>query len=124
MLNLSREKFAELKDKKVVFPIYVEINGDELTPVSIFYNLKGKNRFLLESAESGKEGRYSFIGSGPYLKVKSYGNLIEIEKEQRTIKQHGKVLDYIKENIEQDYDKTTLSCRLQAVHLVMQGMIL
>lgn len=108
MLNLSREKFAELKDKKVVFPIYVEINGDELTPVSIFYNLKGKNRFLLESAESGKEGRYSFIGSDPYLKVKSYGNLIEIEKEQRTIKQHGKVLDYIKENIEQDYDKNNL----------------
>ncbi|MDK2806643.1 anthranilate synthase component I [Thermoanaerobacterium thermosaccharolyticum] len=108
MLNLSREEFAELKDKKVVFPIYVEINGDELTPVSIFYNLKGKNKFLLESAESGKEwGRYSFIGSDPYLKIKSHGNLIEIEKEQRTIK-HGKVLDYIKENIEQDYDRNSL----------------
>ncbi|SNX55280.1 anthranilate synthase component I [Thermoanaerobacterium sp. RBIITD] len=108
MLNISKEEFDKLKSKNVVFPIYIEINGDELTPVSIFYNLKGKNKFLLESAESGKEwGRYSFIGSNPYLKVKSYGNKVEIENKQRTIK-YGKVLDYIKENIQQNYDKNGL----------------
>lgn len=42
------------------------INGDSLTPISIFHRLPGRHHFLLESSlKHEKSGRYSFIGSEP-----------------------------------------------------------
>lgn len=42
------------------------INGDSLTPISIFHRLPGSHHFLLESSlKHEKSGRYSFIGSEP-----------------------------------------------------------
>lgn len=42
------------------------INGDSLTPISIYHRLPGSRPFLLESSlKHEKSGRYSFIGSSP-----------------------------------------------------------
>lgn len=42
------------------------VNGDLLTPISIFQRLHGKRKFLLESSDKyGGAGRYSFIGTNP-----------------------------------------------------------
>ena len=43
-----------------------KVNGDLLTPISIFLRLQGKRKFLLESsAKNEGNGRYSFIGANP-----------------------------------------------------------
>ena len=43
-----------------------KVNGDLLTPISIFQHLKGERKFLLESSSKYEgDGRYSFIGVNP-----------------------------------------------------------
>ena len=37
--------------------MFIKINGDELTPVNIYYKLKGKYKFLLESASTLKKNQ-------------------------------------------------------------------
>ncbi|SFM19010.1 anthranilate synthase component 1 [Gracilibacillus orientalis] len=47
-----------------------ELNGDTITPISVFNRIKGKKKFLLESSIShGEKGRFSFIGLNPYKEV-------------------------------------------------------
>ncbi|QHS24305.1 anthranilate synthase component I [Virgibacillus sp. MSP4-1] len=51
-----------------------EIKGDTLTPISIFHRLKGPKKFLLESSLKHEDsGRFSMIGSDPYLSIKGTG---------------------------------------------------
>ncbi|AEF17505.1 anthranilate synthase component I [Thermoanaerobacterium xylanolyticum LX-11] len=107
-MNITEKEYERLVKKKIVFPVYEEINGDELTPINIFYNLDGENKFLLESAESSKMwGRYSFIGSNPYLKIKSNDDLIQIDGDEKKIK-YGRILDSIRENMMYEYDNCGL----------------
>ena len=62
---------AEYTKKKIRFKGKT-IEGDIHTPISIFQKLKGEKKFLLESSHSHQDnGRYSYIGSDPYLEVKS-----------------------------------------------------
>lgn len=43
-----------------------KVNGDLLTPISIFQRLQGRHKFLLESSTKYEgNGRYSFIGVNP-----------------------------------------------------------
>jgi len=82
MVNLTEREFEDKKSLKVIFPMFIKINGDELTPVNIYYKLKGKYKFLLESASSSKEdSRYSFMGSSPYMILSSRGENVTITKE-------------------------------------------
>lgn len=105
-MNLNEEKFRMLKEKNVVFPVICELNGDELTPINIFYNLQGENKIIMESSEfAPKKGRYSFIASDPYMKVKSFGEAITVEKENTTFNVKGKIIDYMKSFLEVDYEK-------------------
>ncbi|MCR8846780.1 anthranilate synthase component I [Rossellomorea sp. SC111] len=58
-----------------------ELNGDMYTPISLFQSLKGKKKFLLESSlKHEQSGRYSFVGSDPFLECKAYGNTVQIIK--------------------------------------------
>ncbi len=52
-----------------VVPVYREVLADMETPVSAFLKIaRGRHSFLLESVEGGERmGRYSFIGTQPYL---------------------------------------------------------
>ncbi|MGG1631472.1 anthranilate synthase component I [Rossellomorea sp. NRS-1567] len=58
-----------------------ELNGDIFTPISLFQSLKGKKKFLLESSlKHEQSGRYSFVGSDPFLECKAYGNAVQLKK--------------------------------------------
>jgi anthranilate synthase component 1 len=64
------------QQQDTLVPVVKELPADLETPVSVFLKL-GKNPpcFLLESVERGEQlGRYSFIGTSPYLTVRTYGN--------------------------------------------------
>lgn len=109
MVNLTQKEFAEKKSLKVIFPMFIKINGDELTPVNIFYKLKGKYKFLLESASTiGEEGRYSFMGSSPYMILNSLGEDVTITKGNETKEQKGKILDYAEGHLLKKYEKLDL----------------
>lgn len=52
--------------KQTVRTTVKTVNGDLLTPISIFQRLHGTRKFLLESSDKyGGSGRYSFIGAHP-----------------------------------------------------------
>lgn len=51
------------------------INGDTLTPVTIFNKLVGEKKFLLESSfQHETKGKYSYIGVNPYEEIIGYKN--------------------------------------------------
>ncbi|WP_411681258.1 anthranilate synthase component I [Clostridium thailandense] len=110
MINISEKEFYYYKSLKKAFPVFKKISGDEVTPINIYYNLEGKNKFLLESVYSEKEmGRYSFAGVNPHRKVKSYRNNITIEDEKGVTNIQGRVLDHIKKYLDIPYDPLGLS---------------
>ncbi|MGB9679920.1 MAG: anthranilate synthase component I [Thermoanaerobacteraceae bacterium] len=108
MLNITEEEFITHKKSDYIFPVYMEINGDELTPVSIFYSMKGKKKFLLESA-NGKNSfsRYSFIGKDPYMSILSREQNIKIYNNDIKEKR-GIVFEEIKNNILTEYNSLGL----------------
>ena len=58
-----------------------ELNGDIYTPISLFQSLKGKKKFLLESSlKHEHSGRYSFVGSDPFLECMAYGNTVQLKR--------------------------------------------
>jgi anthranilate synthase component 1 len=59
-----------------LIPVVRELPADLETPVSVFLKLGNTPpSFLLESVERGEQlGRYSFIGTNPYLEVRTSGN--------------------------------------------------
>lgn len=63
-----------------------ELNGDIYTPISLFKSLKGKKKFLLESSlKHEQSGRYSFVGSDPFLECKAYGNNVQFKDKSSSI---------------------------------------
>jgi anthranilate synthase component 1 len=68
------EEFAALAGQGSVVPVYRQLVGDTLTPVSAFCKIQeGEWSFLFESVVGGERlGRYSFLGSGPFLRFEAY----------------------------------------------------
>jgi len=100
MVFPSEPEFRRLREKGVVVPVVLKLNADQLTPIGLFYNLKGKRKFLLESVEKGKNwGRYSFLGCNPYMMISSYKEQVFIERDGKTQVSTGKVIDEIKKCI-------------------------
>jgi len=109
VINLTESEFYKKRHSKEVFPVFIKINGDELTPVNIFYRLKGRYKFLLESAPTvGEVGRYSFLGSNPYMLLSSRGENITVTKNGVTKEKKCKVLDYAQEHLLKAYEKLDL----------------
>ena len=72
----SRQEFLAEARPGLMVPIYRELTGDTLTPVSAFARIEKKGRpgFLFESVVGGeKVGRYSFLGSDPFLEFQAHG---------------------------------------------------
>ncbi len=69
-----------------LIPVVRELPADLETPVSVFLKLgKRPPSFLLESVERGEQlGRYSFIGTSPYLQVETSGNEGVVRNSQGT----------------------------------------
>ena len=84
------EQVEQLRHQGNLVPVYREIMADMETPVSAYLKVnQGPNSFLLESVEGGERlARYSFIGTKPYLVLKtgagssaSINPLLPIERE-------------------------------------------
>ncbi|MBI5179882.1 MAG: anthranilate synthase component I [Nitrospirae bacterium] len=82
MYQPSYEEFCKKAKKGNLVPVYKEILADLETPVSAFLKIDdGKYSYLLESVEGGEKwGRYSFLGTSPFLIIRAKDKRIEIIK--------------------------------------------
>ncbi len=74
-------EFLELAKQYRLAPIYRQLVGDTLTPVTAFRKIQdGDWSFLFESVIGGERvGRYSFVGSGPFLRVQAWDRKVRID---------------------------------------------
>src|SRR5271155_4283977 len=73
------EEFAGLAHGHSVVPVYRQLIGDTLTPVSAFCKIQeGDWAFLFESVVGGERlGRSSFRGPGPFLRCQARATQVE-----------------------------------------------
>ena len=78
----SLDEFLRLAQDADVVPVYRQLIGDTLTPVTAFCKIQeGDWAFLFESVVNGeRHGRYSFLGSGPFLRFQSFGHRVQIHQ--------------------------------------------
>jgi anthranilate synthase component 1 len=78
----SLDEFMELARHASLVPVYRQLTGDTLTPVSAFCKIQeGDWAFLFESVIGGERlGRYSFLGSGPFLRFQSFDQRVQIQQ--------------------------------------------
>src|SRR5947209_12170281 len=81
----SFEEFVELAKGHSVVPVYRQLTGDTLTPVSAFCKIQeGDWAFLFESVVGGERlGRYSFLGAGPFLRFQAFGRRVQLHEAGR-----------------------------------------
>ena len=74
------DEFAALAREHTVVPVYRQLTGDTLTPVSAFCKLQeGDWSFLFESVVGGERvGRYSFLGAGPFMTFQARGKSVVV----------------------------------------------
>ena len=67
--------FLQLAKEHRLVPVYRQLVGDTLTPVTAFRKIQdGDWSFLFESVIGGERlGRYSFVGAGPFLRLPGLG---------------------------------------------------
>jgi anthranilate synthase component 1 len=81
----SYDDFARCLDRAPsCIPVYRQLTGDALTPVSAFRRLeRAAPSFLFESVIGGeKVGRFSFLGTEPFLTFEARGALVKIADAQ------------------------------------------
>jgi anthranilate synthase component I len=80
------ERFSELAGTADLVPVFRQLVSDTLTPVSAYCKIGwGPCSFLFESVVGGeKVGRFSFLGSDPFLQLEAYGNEIVLTRESET----------------------------------------
>jgi anthranilate synthase component 1 len=76
------EQFVDLARTHSVVPVYRQLTGDTLTPVTAFCKVQeGDWSFLFESVVGGERiGRYSFLGAGPFLTVEASGHRVRVRE--------------------------------------------
>ncbi|MDI6780909.1 MAG: anthranilate synthase component I [bacterium] len=80
------------KDGANLIPVYKEILADMETPVSAFQKiaLDTEYAYLLESVEGGESlGRYSFLGSNPFIIFRGKGNVVEVSRDGKVERFEG-----------------------------------
>lgn len=103
MFQPTYEEFKQLSLQGNLIPVCREILADFETPVSAYLKLAhGDYGFLLESVEGGEMiGRYSFLGSQPFMVLRSKGNRVTLEKNgettERILRSGEDALDVLKE---------------------------
>lgn len=81
-----------------------KLNGDVLTPITIFLRLEGVKKFLLESSfKHNEQGRYSFIGVNPYMEMIGEGQETTVLSADGTIRhqKNGLPLDIMQQALPQ-----------------------
>jgi anthranilate synthase component I len=74
------EAVRQLAGAARLVPIYRQILSDTLTPVTAYRRVcTGEDSFLFESVVGGEKiGRYSFLGTNPFLQIQARGNEVAI----------------------------------------------
>jgi anthranilate synthase component I len=81
------EEFAALAQSHTVVPVYRQLVGDTLTPVSAFKAIAANDdwAFLFESVVGGERiGRYSFVGAGPFERFEASGPNVSVHRDGKT----------------------------------------
>jgi anthranilate synthase component 1 len=101
MFTPSRSRFKKLAEKYNLIPVFREIIADIDTPVSAFQKIEpSEYAFLLESVEGGERlGRYSFLGSKPFLIITARNNRVVIEGEYKKAFEVVDPLNVVKETL-------------------------
>src|SRR2546421_205529 len=75
------DEFVRLASQGNLVPVYRQLTGDTLTPVSAFCKIQeGDWAFLFESVVGGERlGRYSFLGTGPFLRFQAFGDRVQMQ---------------------------------------------
>ena len=83
------ESFLEHAKNNSMVPVFRQLTGDTLTPVSAYCKLsQDKWSFLFESVVGGeKVGRHSFLGTDPFLRFSVKKN--SVTTETRILAQSG-----------------------------------
>ena len=78
----NKQEFIRRASAGNLVPVYREILADMETPVSAFRKIgQGGYSFLLESVEGGERiARYSFLGSEPFMVLRSKGRRVTISE--------------------------------------------
>src|SRR5215472_16047643 len=100
MLRPAYKEFARLARKATLVPVVKSVAADLLTPVSAFLAIAAgePHAFLLESVERGEQvGRYTFLGARPYMRVRSRGGQITVERGKRREQRSTDVFQLLKE---------------------------
>lgn len=78
-MKVTLEEVKKYKDYDIV-PVYDEIFSDFTTPLNVLRNIKEiSDRFyLLESVDTSKFSRYSYLGYNPVLTISAKDNMVNI----------------------------------------------
>ncbi len=104
MLHPDFKQFSRLARQATMVPVVTSVMADLLTPVSAFLAVAAHepHAFLLESVERGERiGRYTFLGARPYLRLRSYGQEIELQRGRHKERRRGNVLQVLKDLLRQ-----------------------
>ena len=104
MLHPDYKEFSRLAGTSTLVPVVKSVAADLLTPVSAFLAIAAHEpeAFLLESVERGEQiGRYTFLGSHPYMQVRAAGRNVTVQRGKREEKQVGSAIQIVKELLRQ-----------------------
>jgi len=104
MIRPEYKEFTRLARQATLIPVVKAVAADLLTPVSAFLAVAQNepNAFLLESVENGEKiGRYTFLGARPYMRVRSRGAEITIDRGTKREHRTGNVFQVVKEMLRQ-----------------------
>src|SRR6185436_10090064 len=81
----SFEDFLSWAGRAPCVPVYRQLTGDSLTPVSAFRKIeRSAPSFLFESVIGGeKVGRFSFLGTEPFLRFEARGREVVVTETRR-----------------------------------------
>src|SRR5207253_1209215 len=100
MVRPDYKEFLRLSRDASLIPVVKSVSADLLTPVSAFLAIAEKEpyAFLLESNERGEQiGRYTFLGTRPYMRVRAQAGEVEIERGRRREMHPGNIFQAAKE---------------------------
>jgi anthranilate synthase component I len=98
MLFPDYKEFSRLARTATLVPVAKTVAADLRTPVSAFLSIAAEepNCFLLESVEGGEKiGRYTFLGSRPYMVLRARGTDITLERGGKKSRLEGSIFKII-----------------------------
>jgi anthranilate synthase component 1 len=97
------DEYVHLARNANVVPVYRQLIGDTLTPVTAFCKIQeGDWAFLFESVVNGERlGRYSFLGAGPFLRFQAFHRRVQIQQAGKAVQQseHADPLQLLEETL-------------------------